>query len=957
MDKFINKPTNEVCDISLIYSDNPSKTINEPIQNKQITLSKTITSSFFQNNAQTRDTNIPQNNSIIGQKLISQFNQESTKETTTKIKCTKCGNNINKGEIVYHCKCNTFIHSSCYLKNINDQNIKQCPRCNSNLTIGIYELNLPNNTLSTGLRYKNKFLMSNQGHSNTNNTSNKSSFSVKDKNGSINSNILTSTNENDSTNDKSKVCMDTNINGLEDYDKLCDNAADIPLESMIEILNEKENNDNITKMEEVNNKKGLNIRSTLINMNKNSEADRTVINRVALSPIPLMNTPYTCNKKNGSSYLNSIQNNNLKDKCTNNSSFFNNNSNIKNVKRKLTFFSENKDNSINLNGIDSFNQNSTLLNLNNSNYSNSQYSNNTLRNLDFNDITNEDISEEDNDEDKENNPPLLKENSRFIPSEENNNDENNKNENESSNKNSIEIKISGGISHITSDQKKTVEIPITIELNIINSSIVDYTKDTLLIFNTNSLNLEQILLILKIFNEKMGKNDKIYSNIFKSVNGLNKEQINYILNISDNNYHEVFQETERINYDKISTLIEYAIDLSMNSLSNIFSVLLINDIDMIDSLNGDYSSEIKKIIKKLENTKVNLLKYFSITTILLDDRGTDLNPKSKSEKSINFISYLYDLSMMCMGYFYSPKNLDELIKSVYLFCCNLEQYSLLNVKLIIKGNQDPSVYLEALNYPINKINHNDFEIVLGSLLKKEKKIINLVATVILNNPDINILLPIMDVSCEYLSKKNEIITDNNNMKSLNDNTFKERTDYYRVNLPIIPQKKKLKISYSVILRNIISKTAQRISRAIDFFKKGDYNNALKHINEARNTYENNIKNQNDFLRKIQNVINENNNANTNYNMYINNINFSFLDNSSFDINNNYMIEPKNDSLLKIAYFINAVRNDLILCVNIIKMKDLNKICQMFSIQQSLSFYRVVIFDDNRFLEDNYLNMN
>jgi hypothetical protein len=207
------------------------------------------------------------------------------------------------------------------------------------------------------------------------------------------------------------------------------------------------------------------------------------------------------------------------------------------------------------------------------------------------------------------------------------------------------------------------------------------------------------------------------------------------------------------------------------------------------------------------------------------------------------------------------------------------------------------------------------------------------------------------------------ITDNNNMKSLNDNTFKERTDFYRVNLPIIPQKKKLKISYSVILRNLISKTAQRISRAIDFFKKGDYNNALKHISEARNTYENNIKNQNDFLKKIQNVINDNNNANVNanYNMNINNINFSFLDSSSLDINNNLngsnMMDRKNDSLLKIANFINAVSNDLNLCAEIIKMRDLNKICQMFSIQQSLSFYRVVIFDDNRFLEDNYLNMN
>ena len=494
----------------------------------------------------------------------------------------------------------------------------------------------------------------------------------------------------------------------------------------------------------------------------------------------------------------------------------------------------------------------------------------------------------------------------------------------------------------------------------------------MLIFNTNALNLEQVLLILKIFNEKMGKDDKIYSNIFKSGEGLDKKQIDYILNIKNNNYYDVFKETERINYEKISTLIEYAIDLSMNSLSNIFSVLLINDIDEINRTNddGDYSFEIKKILEKLEITKVNLLKYFSVTTILLDDRGTDMTPKNKNEKNINFISYLYDLSMMCMGFFYSPKNLEELTKSVYLFCSNLEQYSLLNVKLIIKGNQDPSVYLEALNYPINKINHNDFEIIVGSLLKKEKKIINLVATVILNNPDINLLLPLLDVSCEYLSKKNEVIKDENNLNSINDNIFKERTDYYRLNIPIIPHKKKLKISYSVMLRNIISKTAQRITKAIDYFRKNDYDNALLKINEAKNIYEKNIKNQNDLLKKINNNINEISNNNiefvSNLNMNINNISFSYLDNSSFDmcnyngngnINRSNFIDDKSQSLLKIYYFIKVVNNDLNLCINIIKNKNLRQICQLISIQQSLSFYRVVIFDDNRFLEDNYLNMN
>ena len=959
MDKFINKQTDELCDISKIYSNTPNQNISEINKTKQ-----TINYSFIKYNAETRETNISNYNSIKAPKLISRFNKTMPKEPL-KIKCLKCSNFINKGEIVYHCESDEIlIHSTCFLKNINDQNIKLCPICNSNLALGIYELKQLNNTLSTGLRYKTRNNINNQGHK-TNNTSQKSSFTLNERAGSINSNIA-STNEGDETNEKTKICMDTNINGLEDYDKLCENALDIPLESMIEILNEKENN-NIPKMEEINNNinsnKGLNIRSTLISKNNNNKA----YNRVALSPLTILNTPYTCNKRKGLSVLtviNTNQNNKQKKNISINFNNYNINSNINKIQRKLNFLSETKNEDININAI-----NNNINSSNNSflNISNSQYLNNSLRNLDFNDITNEEINEEESDEDKENNPPLLKENTRFVQNEDNTSDEINNNENELSNNNkgNLEINISGGISHITSDIKKTVEIPITIEINTINSNIVNYSKETLLIFNTNSLNLEQVLLILRIFSEKMNKDDKIYSNIFKSVQGLGKKQIDDILNIKNNNYFDVFKETERINYEKISTLIEYAIDLSMNSFCIIFSVLLINDIDEINSVNGDYSFEIKKIIKKLENSKVNLLKYFSINTIILDDRGTNLSPKNKSEKNINFISYLYDLTMMCMGFFYSPKNLEELTKSVYLYCCNLEQFSLLNVKLIIKGNQDPSVYLEALNYPVNKINHNDFEIIIGPLLKKEKKIINLLATIILNNPDINILLPLMDISCEYLSKKNELYTNKNNLVTVNDNIFKERTDYYRLNIPILRQKKKIKISYSVMLRNIISKTAQRIARSIDYFKKFDYENALINIYEAKDLYERFWKNQKEFIKRLQINIDKNYTNHSslfpNLNASFNNVNLSILDNSSFVINNSNnesnVIDDKNNNLLKIVNFINAVSNDLNLCINIIKMRKLNQICQLISTQQSLSFYRVVIFDDNRFLEDNYLNMN
>ena len=963
MDKFTNKQKEEICDISKIYSNNPIQSIQEINKTKQ-----TIDLSFIKNNAETRDTNTSNSNSVRIPKMISHFNKSEPKEPL-KIKCYKCENPINKGEIVYYCKCDKgFIHSNCYLKSINEQNNSICPKCNSNKSIGIYELNRPNNTLNSGLRFKTKNKNGNHGNIMINTSEKKSSVATNERAVSISSNMA-STNEGDESDEKNKICMDTNINELEDYDKLCENAVDIPLESMIEILNERENN--IAKIDDINNSNknmALNIRSTLINNKKNKNNNPINIKRTALSPITILNTPYVCNKRKGLSVLKTISNQNINQENNNRTNYINNNINskINNVQRKLNFLSDYKDEDINIKNLN----NNTISSLNNSllNISNSNYLNNSLRNLDFNDITNEENDEENDDDDKENNPPLLKENSKFVQNEENNNEEiNDNNESEYPNNNNcnLEISISGGISHITSDTKKTVDIPITIEINAMNSTNVNYSKETLLIFNTNSLNLEQVLLILKIFSGKMGKDDKIFSNIFKSAQGLGKREIDNILNINNNNYYNVFKETEKINYEKISTLIEKAIDLSMNSLCNIFSILLINDVDEMISENGDYSFEIQKIIKKLETTKVNLLKYFSINTIILDDRGTDLIPKNKNEKNINFISYLYDLTMMCMGFFYSPKNLDELTKSVYLFCCNLEQFTLLNVKLIIKGNQDPSIYIEPLNYPINKINHNNLEIIIGPLLKKEKKIINLVATVILNNPDINITLPLMDVSCEYLSKKKEICKSNdNNLVYSNDVIFKERTDFSRLNIPIIRQKKKLKISYSVMIRNLISKTAQRISRAIYNFKKYNYEKALILIYEAKELYEKFFRNHNEFFKKLKLNLDKNDINNSGYLFNINNVTLSALDNSSFDMNNsnfnlngNNIIGEKQKDMCKIGNFITAVYNDLCLCVEIIGGRKLSQICKLLSYQQSLSFYRVVVFDDNRFLEDNYLNMN
>jgi hypothetical protein len=211
-------------------------------------------------------------------------------------------------------------------------------------------------------------------------------------------------------------------------------------------------------------------------------------------------------------------------------------------------------------------------------------------------------------------------------------------------------------------------------------------------------------------------------------------------------------------------------------------------------------------------------------------------------------------------------------------------------------------------------------------------------------------------------KKNEICTTENNLTIVNENIFKERTEFLRLNIPIIRQEKKIKICYSVMLRSLISKIAQRISKSIDYFKKLDYENALLSLYESRDLLERFFINQKELIKKLKMNNNTENNSSFLPIMDINNINFSLLNNSSFDmnnsnnINNSNIVDDKKNDLEKISKFIITINNDINLCINIIKNKNISQICQLFSIQQSLSFYRVVIFDDNRFLEDNYLNM-
>ena len=104
----------------------------------------------------------------------------------------------------------------------------------------------------------------------------------------------------------------------------------------------------------------------MINKRNNNLNNKTIIERVALSPITLLNTPYTCNKRKGLNVLTSIPtqfNNNNKNMNYNNNTSIN----VNNVKRKLTFLSDTKtENKINTNEIDKT-PNSSILNISNSN--------------------------------------------------------------------------------------------------------------------------------------------------------------------------------------------------------------------------------------------------------------------------------------------------------------------------------------------------------------------------------------------------------------------------------------------------------------------------------------------------------------------------------------------------------------------------------------------------------------
>jgi hypothetical protein len=261
--------------------------------------------------------------------------------------------------------------------------------------------------------------------------------------------------------------------------------------------------------------------------------------------------------------------------------------------------------------------------------------------------------------DKENNPPILRESSKFKDTKEDTSP--------------LEINIELGISHLNSDQnsQRTLEIPITIDFkycsdekeNLKNDSVSVLVKEYLIIFNTLSLDLNQIFEFLRISAEKMNNEDKLYSNIFSNETWLKKGDLEYLLNLE--NKLPFFQNINYLNTEGIIQAIDFCVEISLENNSNIFSVIIINELKDFYPFNSYNAKEgLHKIAKKLKEKRVLMVKNFSINTIILNDSSLNyscLEDKVKSEsEKFKFIGFLKELSNLTLGSNYIVKVLLKL---------------------------------------------------------------------------------------------------------------------------------------------------------------------------------------------------------------------------------------------------------------------------------------------------------
>ncbi len=225
------------------------------------------------------------------------------------------------------------------------------------------------------------------------------------------------------------------------------------------------------------------------------------------------------------------------------------------------------------------------------------------------------------------------------------------------------------------------------------------------------------------------------------------------------------------------------------------------------------------------------------------------------------------------------------------------------------------------------------------MTRKEKKNVSLTAVVILNNQNVSLDLPLLEVSVEYMGIKNlteysMISGINSNIITSNNNLIKRKTQGYSISIPIIPYYKEISYSNSTYIKYLCAKTADYISNALEFLKSGKYEDCLSILTEAKQFYEN-IRNMTPLFRNVDNSFHYN------------------LSESKF-LNDDSIVEilknMKSANHYKMFHFSMMILMDLNELIEKVRNRNIT-ISEFYVLMQSLAFLRPVNLEDDRFVDD------
>ena len=226
------------------------------------------------------------------------------------------------------------------------------------------------------------------------------------------------------------------------------------------------------------------------------------------------------------------------------------------------------------------------------------------------------------------------------------------------------------------------------------------------------------------------------------------------------------------------------------------------------------------------------------------------------------------------------------------------------------------------------------------------------------------LNPLNSHNYNFSSSYNNFNSFSNLNNFASSNLIKNKTPPYQISIPIINRFKDVTSSNSVILRCCCSKIADLIKESLDCVKLFKFDESLMKLYQCKSLFEQTFKNQTNLIKYIKFFSDLNNTSSINLNM--NNVHFLNMTklNYSHTINNlNNTSISNDDSLYELVKNINSsniskifnfcflILNDINSLIEKIKNRNFNCISELFTIKQSLMFYRPVHLSDERFLDD------